>query len=305
MADFTDDDVEKFLQSRGVKTQAAPTPAPEGAPPGSAQAAPVRDEDKGSREDEFKKRLEGDWQLRAGRGVAKGLARTASNVGRLATHLAPSLGELAGKLPEGVQRKMSEMREFGDEPSEDWAQYLGSAAGEIAPNLMLPGLGAETLAARAGTRLFPPIFTRGAGFAPATGARVARGAGRAVDVTAQGAEAGAIANPEDPETGAAVGAAAGAIPGTVGPALRSRIGRMVGSHMLPAALAGGAFHAATTAGLPHWAAYSLAIPAIRWYRSPLGLRLHRIGNYITDQSGRVIGQIPAGPAGGAASQAMQ
>ena len=306
MADFTDADVEKFLQSRGIKTQSAPAPAPTpeggGAPsagPPSAQAAPV--EGAKSKEDKLKEIYEGDWQARASRGVAKGVARFGSNVGQLATGLFPSLGELAGRLPESVQRKMSEIREFGEEPSEDWAQWLGSGAGEVAPNLMLPGAGATKVAGGIASRL-PATFARGGGFVPSRAANIVTGTGKAVDTIAKGAQAGAIANPDDPSTGAVVGGVAGAIPGVAGPALRTEPMKWIGGHMLPSAISG---TLGMVAGIPPWISYPVA-HSIRWHSSPIGRRLIRAGRFITDQSGRVIGEyVPGGAAGAAAGQAMQ
>jgi len=298
MPDFTDADIEKFLQSRGVKTQSAPAPTPDASPaptPGSAQAAPAG----GGGE---KPSEELDWQRRASRGVAKGAARFASNAMQLAGNVFPGMAEKMQFSPT-LNRLAGQMREFGDEPSEDWAQWFGSGAGEVVPSLMMPGVGARRVAGAIASRL-PATFARGGGFAPSGAARAITGTGRVVDAAAKGAEAGAIANPEDPGAGAMVGGAAGGAGAVVGPAMRSPMGQWLGGHVPTSGLSHLAATAATAAGAPPWMTYPLA-HSIRWYSSPLGRKLHFAGRWITDQTGRIIGEIPPGVAGQATSQVMQ
>ena len=175
--------------------------------------------------------------------------------------------------------------------------------------MMAPGWGIGALSrAAAPATTAAPIFVRGVGWVPgATTApswlgRAIQGTGKMAEGAVQGAEAGAIATPEDPESGAISGAVGGAIPTPLGAFARSSIGRRLGGTLPPAiatgaglaaldALYGGghAGHSAAAGTLAH-----LIIRNISWHGSPVGGTLYRLGNRIMDSTGRVIGSIPPG-----------
>lgn len=301
-------DPDAFLRSRGVKPagQPEPTPEPKSAPPSvgpsSAEAAPTSSGEAGEEKSFLRRLVESNPNVRFAKGAARGVTRLGMDTGRLLGNMSTTLADLPGKLPESVQRGLSRAREFADEPSEGIAEGAGAIAGEYGPLLATPGVGAEAAAARLAARFFPPMFVRGGSFLPSAAHRAVRTAGRTVDAAAKGATAGAITNPDDPATGATVGAVGGAAMPAAGAAMRSQTGQWLGGHLLPSGLA--SIAASGLTGLPPWMTFPV-IHSIRWYSSPLGRKLYQSGRWITDQSGRVIGEIPAGAAGGAASQAMQ
>lgn len=289
-SEMSDDDFIKSIG--GTPPTGKPTPA---APAGgdaatTGEAAPETI----SRDEQARQRIEGDWQLRAGRGVAKMAAGIPVGLGRLAGTISPGLAELTERAKETyprLGRTAKELAAFADEPLQSKMEALGYGGGVLGTAAAVPGVGAERLAATAGARIFPPVFTRGAGFVPSAGQRVMHGAGRAIDAAARGAVGGAIGSPEDPATGAIGGAALGTAPGALGRLAQSAYGRYYGAHALPYAAAHNAYHLATSFGIPYEAAIGL-YPLLKWYHSPAAGPLRRVGETLIDATGKTVATIP-------------
>lgn len=305
-ADF---DPIEFLRSRGIEPAGVPkaTPAPGR---GEAQAAPSApaSEDDGDEKSFPRKVVEGLPGVRFMKGMARGTARLGTDIGSLASTVAPSLANLPNKLPDVAQRALASAKEFGEQPSEGLIEGAGSIAGEYGPLMALPGPGLEAAAARAAARYLPPMFIRGGGFVPAAVPKGVRVATRAGDQAAKGATAGAIMDPDDPASGAMTGAVAGPALGAVGAGMRTPVGKWIGGH-IPASLAShGVWAAGKALGIPGPLVYP-AVHSIRWYSAPIGRQIIQRGRWITDQSGRILGEVvgpgTAAPVGAAASQAVQ
>ena len=229
-----------------------------------------------------------------------------------APNLTTSAATLAKQIP-GAREGVQAARKFAAEPDEE---PLGRPVGQYGPLFLDPFAGAgevaEGIAAKALTRMPLAKYIPGQGFVAQVGpqvpklgvkgaSRVVKGAGMAGDVAgtaAGGAVGGALANPDDPGRGAVAGMVAGPAGKVLGPAFRSPTARWAASHALPLAVAEGVTQAT---GLSRGVTY----PNIIWYYSPVGRKLHGVGDKIMDEFGRIIGRIgpmAAGYAGSAAGQ---
>jgi hypothetical protein len=104
---------------------------------------------------------------------------------------------------------------------------------------------------------------------------------KAAEVPLKGAAGGALGDPEHPEEGAV----AGAIGSTVPPlALGTAAAKFGLGHLLPASVAGLAH---SQFNIPR----HVAGRNISWYYSPIGRQLHRVGHWIVDHTGKIIGRI--------------
>ena len=250
----------------------------------------------------FRDALSGEFEFQAGLG--KGLARGG-------TKFIGNIAELFGKkLPEGMQK-------FADAPAESAGEEFGSPVGEYGSGMLVGGgLGGLVEGAIGGT-VTPWLGAaasrlnalRGTLTGPAAAYRnvISRLAGpalpKAVGAVTGGAAGGAIANPEQPGLGALAGAAGGPVPMGVGKIFSSPVGREIGGHALRGVAAFGAYEFLKKAGLPAEPAWIIAVPNIRWLRSPVGGKLHRVGNWLTDTAGNVVAKLPPSLTGQAAGQA--
>lgn len=255
------------------------------------------------------------WQTAMGRGIAKGGAKTAGQLAHLEDWLgrkvAPNMTEMAEQhIPQFVQDKWNQLQEFGAAPSTSFAESAGEVAGENLPYAFTPAV-AEKAIAGGLARVLPQTTrmvipgARAAVRVPAWGAKAAKLGGKAagaVESAGYGALGGALEDPDDPVHGAEVGAAAGAIPGAASGLLRSQIAHYAAGHGLPAVGSTGAYMALTAMGVPHTIAHLLAIPNIRWIRSPLGRTLHHVGEHLIDEFGRIVAVLPRGTAGAQAEK---
>jgi hypothetical protein len=233
------------------------------------------------------------WQSKMGQGVAKGLATTATELGRLASHVVPEqLSDAVSNLP-GARR----MTEFADAPYEGGFERAGSYLTQAGTMLAGPAelrLGRLADQALQWTSLAP----------------WARRGGNLAELAARGAAGGALASPDDPGTGAAVGAGTALAGPGLGAALRTGPGKAIARGALGAGTYGG-IRALEHFGIPWGATVSalgaaLGAPAaIHWYHSPLGIgRLFRIGDAFLDKFGRIIGRVQRGQLPGYASSSV-
>ena len=135
--------------------------------------------------------------------------------------------------------------------------------------------------------------------------RTAAKAGRWVEGTAKGAAAGALADPDDPSAGAVIGGTTAGLLPMASAALRSRALRRAGGFALPSAATGAAIHLGAGLGLPKQMVIGAAIHNIRWHSSPAGRVLYRWGRYLTDRTGKMVGEISAPLAGYGAGSLME
>lgn len=251
------------------------------------------------------------------RGIGKAGAEAAVGAGRLAgkgiglvsPSMQTSLGAMAQRVP-GVKQ----LEQFADRPDEDPGETAGNVLGSF---LVGPETGAGVLEPRIASFLdsIHPLArmtrTRGLGeyaathsrFVPTPMGRVAKVAAPAGALAARGAVGGAIANPDDPVTGAEVGAVSGAVPGLLGRGMQSPTGKYLGG-----ALARGAAGAATGGALGYGlggehgamsgAGTGLSLGLIHGakhtavsYHSPVGRWLQKFGKGMFDKSGRFLGWI--------------
>jgi hypothetical protein len=276
---------------------------------------------------------EGDWQQRAGKGVARGLATDVQEAGRLAQHFNPEAAARFKQEHPNVTNVMRQLRQFSEQPSTSWAESIGEAFGESLPTSFLPlGVGSKAakaavrpLLARTGARAAQPaqtvakyIRSPGPGSPghwvqqvvspaiPGSSGRLTQGArwaarqagrlGTAGEIGGYGALGGALADPEHPGQGAEAGAA-GAVAGTAGSKFfRSSWGQHLGDLL---AREGTYKVLHDMFGIPY---YPLAGPLIIWRSSPIGKVLRKVGDNIMDQTGRVIGAVNPMAAGMAASR---
>jgi hypothetical protein len=245
------------------------------------------------------------------RGIAKGAAELGVGAARLAgkgiglvsPNTQSELGELAQRVPGAKQLEAFADRPYAD-PGEmvgDIGLNLATAAG-VGPT-RIPGL-VKGLAGR----IAPTSqYARGVGWIPTRFGRVAAGAGTATEAAAKGAVGGAIADPDDPGTGAAAGAIGGAVPVGVGHFMQTPTGGYLGG-----ALARGAAGAATGGGLGYLfggqggaqrGAEAGGLGALGHglmhgarhttvsYHSPIGQWLQKFGKGLFDKGGKLIGWI--------------
>jgi|SRR5215472_13064927 len=280
--------------------RAVPPPAPAPSfPPSKAPSAgpPSAEASEGGIFDESNK---DKWWYQAARGASKGLAGLAESAIRYAPYASPLTTPFAGNLQDLAEQSeyVQGLKRFRETPNESRWETAGDIAGQVAGTAAIPGLGAEALTARGLGALAaraPMVYIRGLGLVPGPTARtltraaptISRMAGQSV----KGALGGALGDPEHPGSAAAGGAAAGLVPTPVGKALRSPVGRWMGG----VGLTEGAFQAAHhLTGLPY---YPLMGPLIVWHSGPVGRGLRRVGNRIVDETGRIVGHIPAGATG--------
>jgi hypothetical protein len=239
------------------------------------------------------------------RGIPHGLASLGTDIVRLQQTLgnlfAPNLTQIAKRnMPQFVRDAYHRAREYADEPSQSTTESITRGAAETLPLMAIPGGPVEAFMRSRVLSQLPQIAAATSPRAAAITGAIARGAGAAE----RGAVGGAIADPEHPGQGAVAGAVGGAIPGAAGGVLRSGIGRSLGAHGLGSLAAFGVMHAFHT-GVPvsDEIITSLAIPGLRWTRTPSGQKVHLVGNKIVDAAGQIVGHIPAGVAGFAAGRA--
>jgi hypothetical protein len=328
-----DDQIDKFLKSRGHDPAAPATPEgsaaanPEatGYPRGpgvmeqirsflgAGDAPPGRAPTYG----------EMDWQQAAGQGAAREGARLGIGAAKLAGQVLPTsvrntLGQMAEKVP-GVKR----MEEFADAPAEGPAEYIGQGAVDIAGGGMLPALRLGSRAAAMIPRTVTPssvqpVWNMGRWIGrtvPAAvntypGARVlARGAGNLAEAAGKGAVGGAVTDPNDPGSGALHGAE-GAVGGRMlGGALRSRPAQEIAGNLsrygIPTGIgyAVGGFPGAAAGGglgaIANEIGKSARHTSQRHY-STIGQSLDRFGRAVFDSTGRFLGYLPATVGGEAA-----
>lgn len=318
------DDLDEFMKGLGVPSG---KPAKKGAEP----AAPENDSKSGVME--VIRSLAGTsdipsgrsptyedlpWQAAAGQGVAKGLATLGTEIPQFGNNViryfspstAQTLGDLANSIP-GVKG----IQEFADSPYQGPAERLGSYTTQALGMMVGPPVGKLGQLAKQGVNwAFPPVF-RGAGkgalrtgwtFNPALGRSGTRSAmkwagrtGNTAEAAGRGALAGAIANPDDPQTGAVTGAVGGAGAPIAGAALRSQLGKFLGTMSLPEIASYIATH---KLGVPY---YPVAGPLLIWHQSPVSRQLRRVGNKIFDSAGRLVASVRSEVAGYSASSAAQ
>jgi hypothetical protein len=315
MADDPHQKTSDLLKSLGLPTERS-APKPSGSstlPPAggksTADAAPVPDAPKFDA-DEYRRNLyNNDWTIRATVGASKALASIPVGIARLAGNV-PQLADIAERVRKTypmADQTIRNLEGFVDSPSRSWAETAGYGIGTIAGFAGTPGVGAERAAAWALPRFwsrFPPYAFRGGQFVTTPAARIGNAAGtaaRATDTVAKGAIAGAVSDPDHPLEGAAMGAAGGAVPGVLSPAMRSRTMRSLGGSMA-ASMGGEAILQLMLKQSVPWYAIWPVVHNVRWHTRPVGAMLHRVGNNIVDQAGRIVGEIPGGSAGAIASQ---
>lgn len=297
-------DPKEFLRSRGVTPsgegdQPATPEKPSYAPPETPSEAPAEPSPEGE---------ENRWYSQAFRGGMRGLAGLASQAIRLAPYASPITTFNAEDIGEYLQNRpwVQGLNEFAEEPSQSWPETIGYGAGTIAGTAAIPGVGAEALAERGATALasrYGPKYLSSIGEwvrSPAQRQierlmqRYFRPTSRAIDRAAAGAAGGALGSPDDPATGALGGAVAGAaLPGAQS-VLRTQTARKLGQHLLPSGIAALAQQHLT--GVSPWLAWPM-IHQIRWLHQPTGERLGRMGQWIVDESGKIVGVLPGGTAG--------
>ena len=305
MADY-DDLIQKYYTAPAAtpkQPSAAPPPASKPAPPqapsGKASGygdliekyytpPPAAPAEPGGG---FREALGNEFEFQAGLG--KGLARGG-------TKFIGNIAELFGKkLPEGMQK-------FADAPAESAGEEFGSPVGEYGPGMLVGG-GLGSLAARAVGRVaapwLGPLAARLNAMRGLTAMKGISALPKVAGAVTGGAAGGAIANPEQPGLGALAGAAGGQVPMGVGKIFSSPAGREIGGHALRGVAAFGAYKFLKEAGLPAEPAWIIAVPNIRWLRSPVGGKLHRVGNWLTDTAGNVVAKLPPSLTGQAAGQA--
>lgn len=250
--------------------------------------------------------------FRAARGVAKGVVSAAESLdpNRWIEPYLPG-GERATAAREAVRAPMRDWAaESGDEGI---PESVGRFIGESAPYALIPG---EVGLAARGAQYLRPLYAavRGPGGRmmrnPSWLASAARQAypylagrtGRVLEQGAIGAGAGAIADPGDPASGAMAGAAAGAVPGAASPFMQSTWGHYLGGHGLRHGIIQGGLH---VMGAPALIEALVHGAGVTWYFSPAGRRLHHLGEYIIDETGRLLGRFnrPALPGAAAGSLA--
>lgn len=309
-------------RARGALEPAEDT-APAPAPTGGAKAAPSGGDDKGSQEE--------GWLSSIGGGI-KSFGKEA---------LKGAGAEIEGGLefiPGYKDTKASQwLREHTEaDPESGMAGTAGRFVGEMAPWMAIPEFG---LAGRLGSlaaKAFPktiPFSALGASEKatinaarkaagqralggnvavanPSELARLARTAapkvGRGIEQAAAGAGAGAIADPEHPVKGAAVGSVAGLVPVSLGSLVRSPVMSHLAAekarHVAGASAALAAHSVLGPLGMFAW-------PMVA--RGPSGRMINRGAHFLVDKAGKTVGIIPdsvlaalAGGAGGAASTAF-
>jgi hypothetical protein len=347
MPEQSDKDIEGWLKGRGYdfgegKTPDRPNIGNAGPPAGgSAEATPTNEPGPvGSAIESVHDYIAGPEgvspQMR--RGAGKALTSTALGAASLAGQLLPTsvrrtLGQLAGSVP-GVKQA----QEFANEPYQSFSEGVGGVGADVVTGLATPEFGLGRLAARAvpATRTVPtlthaatpPAFVKPLGlpgrfmqtagqWVPGTKQvqnpnivqNVTR-AGQVVENAAKGAAGGAVANPDDPTTGAEYGALGGLGQRGLGAALRNRFGAGLGGILfryVPASVLGGligyqhggthegvtgaltgaggtaAHHALSGArhGLTH---------SVRGYHG-VGHQLHQAGRASFDNAGRFLGYV--------------
>lgn len=313
---WNDDEINKFLSSRG-HTPATPSAAP---PEGTAAADPratgyppgpgVLEQIRGflgtgaaptGRPPTYG---EMDWQQAAGQGVAREGAAALTGAGRLASRV----------VPEGVSKFVAEhggqrLADFADAPAEGPAEMIGGGGLDIALGGLVPEMKLGQLAARALPATRPvwinPLGAGGRWMSqqayPKTRAAL-RAAGNAAETAGKGAAAGALTNPDDPAAGAGAGAGAALGGRALGSALRSQTGQEIGGALsrygIPSGIgyalgglpgAGGGFGLGALAEQVGKAGRHTA----HRYYSPLGQSLDRFGRAMFDKTGRFLGYLPA------------
>jgi hypothetical protein len=193
------------------------------------------------------------------RGEGKALGSLGLGAAKLAGHAFPSINKAIADSPSAQQ-----LQQFVDQPPESAAETVG--------NVMTQGA----------TMMAGPGWARAAGYIPKA-YRYARAGVEGVEAAAKGALGGAVANPDDPKTGAMSGAAGSMLPGALGQGLRSAPVKFMGRWMLPET-AWALLHGYT--GVPF---YSGLGPLVAWHTSPFGRALRNTGEKIVDQTGRLIG----------------
>jgi hypothetical protein len=256
-----------------------------------------------------------DWQQAAGQGALRETANLGIGAARLAGQVLPgsvrkTLGQAAQSIP-GVSR----LQEFADAPAEGPAEYLGSGAVDLATGGAMPAFRLGDAAAAMLPKATPIFAGGGRGFraiANPTAAKIARYGGDVGETAAKGALGGAVANPDDPMTGAMAGGGAALGGRALGAGLRTHTGQEIGGALsrygiptgvgyavggLPGAAAGGGLGA-----IANQVGGAARHTAHRYY-SPLGQRLDRFGRAVFDSTGRFLGYMPAtaGIAAGRAS----
>jgi hypothetical protein len=335
----TEQEMHDWLKSRGHNLDQPNAPA--AAPSGQAAAAPqtAGDGSPGMLE-QLHSAVAGDiqpgrpvsygdmdWQQAAGQGAAREAVRLGVGAAHLAGQVLPesvrnTLGSAAERIP-GVKR----LEEFASADQEGLAEMIGSGAVDVAGGGMLPSLGLGTRAAAMVPRTVTPgtvtpIWNAGQWLARVTpttvttyprATRAARFAGNVAESAAKGALGGAVANPDDPATGAEYGAG-GALAGrTAGRALQSPTGQylagVVGRYAPTTALGAMLGHGYGTPGMAGGAAGlgALAHTAMgktaHHYHSPLGRQLDYSGRGLAATIGELLRSLPAtvGAAGGRAA----
>jgi hypothetical protein len=221
-----------------------------------------------------------DWQQAAGAGVAKGVGILGYEGGKLLEHFAPegSTQWLEQNIP-GVRSVDQWAERQYKEPYRGPAEQIGSYLTQ----------GAATL-------LGPSKFVRAGKYA------------QAAETAARGAFGGALADPDNPVRGAALGAPAGFAGPLAQRAMQSPMGRFIGGHIPEATLAGIAYQALSHVPGGHAIMAGLIWPSIHWYRSPFGRKLRQRGEHVFDELGNILGRVnpeAGGYAAGSTERAMQ
>jgi hypothetical protein len=222
-------------------------------------------------------------------------------------------------VPESMQDRpqipFEQLEEFSNRPSEGPLETTGNIAGQIAPMLVGPGeLTGGKAAVSALEKILPTAGEKaaqravyrgpGRGFKTAEGVPTgwgpqagqaftkppntpftwARRGGDLAELMARGGAAGAIGDPDDPLSGAAAGAAVAPVGRAAGAFMRSPLGQYAGG-LGATELAYKTASAAT--GIPFHPLGAMIV----WHSSPVGRALRRVGRYIVDHTGKVIGTV--------------
>jgi len=264
MAD--DRDPAEFLKSHGV------TPRSQSGAPPEVEVSPTPDPPT---------RNEGAFRTQyheASRGFLRGLGGLAATAAEYAGYASPLTTGFGEDIGEYVRQHpyYQDVRQFADTPDASTAETVGRVAGQAAGTSVIPGMGVGGVTT---------------GFLRPSLGRLAPTVGNLAERAFKGAAGGALADPEHPGSAAAGGAAAGLIPGAGGAALRSRVMRGLGGLL---AVEGTWYAAHKAFDVPF---YPIAGPLIVWHSGPIGRMLRRAGNKIMDNTGKVVGHIPAGAMG--------
>jgi hypothetical protein len=218
-----------------------------------------------------------DWQQAAGAGVAKGVGILAHQGGKLLEHFAPE-----GATP-WLEENIPGVRRFDQWAERQYKEPYRGPAEKIGSYLTQ---GAATL-------LGPSKFVKGGKIA------------QAAETAARGAFGGALADPDHPVRGAALGAPAGFAGPLAQRALQSPMGRFIGGHIPEAILGSAAYAALRHVPGGHVIMAGLIWPSIHWSRSPFGRNIRRWGERIIDEFGNTLGRVNPEAGGYAAGKADQ